>query len=1455
MGQKELLYFLQNIGRDPSRLIFEDELTGLYNRRFFLNYLKYKVPWDFPESQPTSLLMMDLDYFKEINDTYGHDVGDKVLIRVGRMARKISGDKGMVIRYGGDEFMILMPDTDKETAIQVGEQLIQQIHEKPICLDEVEGDIHITLSIGVASVPDDATSSKSLIQKVDTALYHAKRFGRDRIASADQVDLQDVFPRTALHQLDNTKIIGREAQLVRIAEALKKFGQRQNQFLIVEGADGMGKSEFLGAIQQSLPKNKIWQISVSATPQEMFRPYYIMTSILHEMLKQQPDKGKEILENMSPKEANYLSYILHQAKEPEDIFHQEDGKTLREHIFNTIVYFILTLLDSKPLVLLIDDLHFSDKATLILIRRLLLGQDIPFFICGTATDIRLDKVQEESTPLEQFLGAFSQELSIGRINLTPLTAKDIADYLQKIFPNVMLPENFEKVLAKTTQGNPLFISAILRKLVLDEKITLDGQKWVVQPLEDGYLPKSLEEIVSQKIAAIDKEGRQLLDHAATLGEYISLSVLAGSSESIETKVLEFIDQAVVQGLITTEFLMNDETIHFLSRRVLDIIYGNIQEDQKQELHERIGTYQEVLHFQHLLPSVSTIAYHFRLSANREKARIYLESQEEYNDKIFNLQEALHYTGGKLDNGTQGDIPLDPDSMSQIPEVIYALLTSVRNSQLYPPGSRAIVSATKRLKENIFKILIDNQRLNITQADKTLMVNGEPADVTGFKPIAEAFEKFLSRLELAGITFSRGLKEKELTVMIESFSRISMKVVDPNFWHHFSKEQRLFHIDLNQVRYTDIGRREEGVKDQIISHENGMTDSMLDFTELFDNDDQRLDEQELEQLTQVIRCLLTSASNVKLYPPESKAITRSIEDLKKALNGILIRRSSFTLAKIGEGLLVNGIKIDTADFKTMAESFLKLMARIGLNSITFLKHISIQDLRTFIAVLGSHADKELNGDLWRNFTRDQKTSSIIFDQHFYGILEDKNSIGSGQIGNIGEKVTEAKSDLSSQIALGQKEEKAVLEALPEENRVQLNEDFLISVEQQLNDLFLKGEEKKSRQLVEQLFQNFREQTLQIRIKIIHICRNLLKNLIHTSQSWVVKQITDPLKIVLTEDKHPDLLKEISVLLTETTANLIRFGEYQCVTQCHVHLSQRLQELKESKDHQTRHLKIALIQELDEETQEILLGDLKSQDPFRQKQATRLLGVIGSAALQFLITVIKKEDDLRVRQIASHLLKNSGSEAAESIKRELVFAGFAEERFRILEIVDNITRDIKTELAYSLGDESPKVRHAAFRLLERMNDEELTSLLLDYANHEDSSMAMAAIKSLGKLKPSGTIDLLASLLNSVKETERLIACCRALGQIADPAGIEPLAELMVPGSFFTFRKRKNPLVRATAAFALAQIPHPRVAEVFSLYLEDRDPRVRQSARDYLKTLKSSPPDGDDETAIFPKQSEEF
>jgi predicted ATPase len=209
--------------------------------------------------------------------------------------------------------------------------------------------------------------------------------------------------------------------------------------------------------------------------------------------------------------------------------------------------------------------------------------------------------------LEKFFTAFHEELNVVSVPLTPLTAADIAQHFKAIFPQVHLPENVEERLAQLTQGHPLFVGEILRKLVRDEKITLTGQRWVLEPLEEEYLPQSLEEIVSQKIALLDEESRHLLEQASTFGEDVSLSMLTGSSEVTESKVLELIDQAAAQGLISSDYEMNDERIRFLSKGVMDLTYQGIEDDRKQELHEQIGAYQENLYAENLLPSSATLS--------------------------------------------------------------------------------------------------------------------------------------------------------------------------------------------------------------------------------------------------------------------------------------------------------------------------------------------------------------------------------------------------------------------------------------------------------------------------------------------------------------------------------------------------------------------------------------------------------------------------------------------------------------------------------------------------------------------------------------------------------------------------------------------------------------------------------------------------------------------------------
>jgi diguanylate cyclase (GGDEF)-like protein len=177
MNPQDLLNALAHSGKDPSRLIFEDELTGIYNRRFLFQYFQSKVRWDALHEHPLSLIMLDLDEFKKINDSYGHQTGDQALIWVADMLKAVVGENGMAIRYAGDEFMMLLLQKEKQASLEIGAQLLKRVRSESFQPQTLDGPLPITFSIGIASAPEDARDGKNLIRQADTALISQKRGG------------------------------------------------------------------------------------------------------------------------------------------------------------------------------------------------------------------------------------------------------------------------------------------------------------------------------------------------------------------------------------------------------------------------------------------------------------------------------------------------------------------------------------------------------------------------------------------------------------------------------------------------------------------------------------------------------------------------------------------------------------------------------------------------------------------------------------------------------------------------------------------------------------------------------------------------------------------------------------------------------------------------------------------------------------------------------------------------------------------------------------------------------------------------------------------------------------------------------------------------------------------------------------------------------------------------------
>ncbi len=174
--QKELM----ETNRRLERLSITDGLTNLYNHRYFQDELARAFEKSARYARPLSLAMADLDFFKKINDSYGHAVGDEVLKAVSRMFEQSSRSTDLVARYGGEEFSVMMPETDMDAAIAFAEKLRRLVESTPI--DTQAGALHVTVSVGVATVPHRGIhAAKELIVSSDNALYRAKEGGRNQV--------------------------------------------------------------------------------------------------------------------------------------------------------------------------------------------------------------------------------------------------------------------------------------------------------------------------------------------------------------------------------------------------------------------------------------------------------------------------------------------------------------------------------------------------------------------------------------------------------------------------------------------------------------------------------------------------------------------------------------------------------------------------------------------------------------------------------------------------------------------------------------------------------------------------------------------------------------------------------------------------------------------------------------------------------------------------------------------------------------------------------------------------------------------------------------------------------------------------------------------------------------------------------------------------------------------------
>ena len=276
-------------------MVNRDGLTGVYNHRYFHDALNEKIKEAENNNRPISLLYIDIDNFKYYNDLNGHQKGDEVLKLIGQLLSESTRPGDIVARYGGEEFVVILPGADKQEGLRVGEKIRQVVESTYIQDQENQPTGNLTISVGLATYPDNAKNDVELIKSADDALYRAKFFNKNRVEVYASV-LDEIKKEI---DESETELVTSVKTLISVINAKDRYTYGHSERVVMFSrmlADKLSLSErqkkdlVYGAYMHDIGKINI--------PVEILNKKMPLTREEWECLKQHPDHGAEILKTV-----------------------------------------------------------------------------------------------------------------------------------------------------------------------------------------------------------------------------------------------------------------------------------------------------------------------------------------------------------------------------------------------------------------------------------------------------------------------------------------------------------------------------------------------------------------------------------------------------------------------------------------------------------------------------------------------------------------------------------------------------------------------------------------------------------------------------------------------------------------------------------------------------------------------------------------------------------------------------------------------------------------------------------------------------------------------------------------------------------------------------------------------------------------------------------------------------
>jgi diguanylate cyclase (GGDEF)-like protein len=790
---------------------FIDPLTGLSNRYYLNQFLPEEIKKAALNNYPLNLLMIDLDGFKKVNDTQGHLCGDKVLVQVAEIMRRTVRTTDIVVRYAGDEFIILLPGSALEKTQDICRRLLQDV-EKNVFIGDKGQALHLTLSIGFAIYPTDAAEQTKLIGAADKALYLSKRRGRNGFSSAKEVTLEEVSTLAAMDAFPCPEFINQKKPFEAIQEVFKAVIQSNSRRAVfIPGSSGVGKSRLIEETKKYL-KEQAAVISCVASSVHLQDPYHLFSGGIASFIDKlglDNSQVTDIFLKIPLPESSELSLVIPQIgniiKKPAEL--QVEDKNRRFLLFKGFLDFLAELNNISVVALVFDDIQWIDKASLELLRYLIQREKAKkiFIVCAFEDT----KPSRESSleDVQNLIKSSVESDNALEIKLANLSSEETAKMLEAIFPGASRANEFTSLLYDITKGNPSFIEEILKSMVENGLIFYQDKLWQVKKgITTKDIPASLDDIIKRRLKNLDEETKEMIIQAAVIGEDFQLDTLKRVGEKDEGFVSELVNRAKKMRLI--DELGQEGKFNFINKRTQDILYKELNEEQRNKLHFKVAESITEQHKANLYNFAGEAAFHYSRAPQEEKS---LAVSREILDKakaLFDPQELSGYIEGLVQDilakKEKTFLPLSDAMLKQAIRFVVLLQGGIKKFRLYPPVSSVRTNTVKEIYPFLSKTFQEADTLVVSEVEKSIVINGKRPSPSQIEyTTAEHLLSVMIEHNIKTISLKAGISEEELNKFMHYLSLSRYEVAAAGGWASIIDKEGLRHIGIDEVRFTSV----------------------------------------------------------------------------------------------------------------------------------------------------------------------------------------------------------------------------------------------------------------------------------------------------------------------------------------------------------------------------------------------------------------------------------------------------------------------------------------------------------------------------------------------------------------------------------------------------------------------------------------------------------------------------